>query len=310
MANRLPAALPFALLASFFAACGGSDTGAPAAAHPPPTPAPPLVLGVSPASGATGGGGLTVLTGSGFVTGSTVTFGGVAATVVEPVTATSLSVLAPPHAAGPVDVRVVNPDGQATTSPGAYAYLAPAPQILALNVRGGPTSGGTQVLAVGSGFEPGVTVAVGGLAATGVGIVSLGPGSLAVSFFTPPHGEGFADVLVTNPDGQFASYSSFHYGPPPAVNGVACSAGCDSVHRDDLVTLTGAGFTTAAGEGVQVLVSSVDRPQKAVAVLVSASPTELVVQAPRLDPGLYSLVVTNFDGQYDVAPARITYSGP
>ncbi|MBI5067569.1 MAG: IPT/TIG domain-containing protein [Deltaproteobacteria bacterium] len=308
MAIRTSAATAASLLA-LLAACGGGDPAMPAA-NPPPPSTSPQVQGISPGAGPTAGGTTVTIAGSGFVTGSTVTFGGVAAPVAGPATATSLSVVAPAHAAGPVDVRVVNPDGQASTSASPYTYLSPAPQILALNVRGGPPAGGTQVLAVGSGFEPGVTVAVGGLAATGATIVALGPGSLAVSFFTPPHAEGFAEVVITNPDGQGASYSSFHYGPPPAVDAVACSAGCGSVRRDDLVTFTGSGFTTAAGEGVQVLFSSVDRPQKAVAVLVSASPTELVVQAPRLDPGLYSLVVSNFDGQYDVAAAQLTYPAP
>jgi len=272
----------------------------------------PAILGLSPSSGPTGGGGLTVLTGSGFVTGSAVTFGGATAPVVLPVTPTSISVVAPSHAVGAVDVRVVNPDAQSFTLAGGYTYLGPPPVILALNVRGGPPAGGTQVLAVGSGFVQGVTVAVGGLAATDVTIVTPGLGTQAVSFFTPAHPEGFADVVVTNPDGQSDSYSSFHYGPAPVVSGISCSGsgGCGAVRRDDLVTISGTGFAAAPGEGVQVTFSSIDRAQQAVATKVSASSTQIVVVAPKLDPGLYSVVVGNFDGQSGVAQERLTYPGP
>lgn len=273
-------------------------------------PPPPAIAGVSPSSGSTAGGGLTTLTGSGFVSGSTVTFGGTAVPLAVPATATSLAVYAPAHAAGPVDVTVTNPDAQSTTASAAYTYVAPPPLVLALSVRGGPLAGGTQVLAVGSDFVAGVSVTVDGLPATGETIVNLGVGTSAVSFFTPAHAEGFAAVVVTNPDGQSSSPRTFHYGPPPQVTAVACAGGCDRVRRDDLVTLTGSAFTTGPGEGVQVSFNSADRPQKAVAVQVSASSTEIVVQAPKLDPGLYTLVVSNFDGQFTVPSQQLRYPAP
>jgi len=305
-----PAHLPGSVDVTVRNADGQAGTLAGGYAYTGSLPAP-AILGLSPSSGPTAGGGLTVLTGSGFVTGSAVTFGGTGATIVPPVTATSISVVAPQHAAvGAVDVRVVNPDAQSVTLAGGYTYLGPPPVILALNVRGGPPAGGTQVLAVGSGFTPGVTVAVGGLDATKITIETPGVGLQAVSFFTPAHDEGFADVVVTNPDGQSATYSSFHYGPPPVVSGISCSGsgGCGAVRRDDRVTITGTGF--AAAPGVRVAFSSIDRAQQAVATQISASATEIVVAAPKLDPGLYSVVVNNFDGQVGVAAQRLTYPGP
>jgi hypothetical protein len=214
---------------------------------------------------------------------------------------------------GVVDVTVANPDGQATTRAGGYTYLGPAPVVQALNVRGGPTAGGTRVLAAGSGFVPGVTVAIGGKAATGVSLVSLGAGRVAVSFFTPPQPEGRYDVVVTNPDGQFTTVvNGFHYGPPPVITGLTCSGGCDTVRPGDLITIDGTNFTTGPGEGVGVLFSSTDTNQQGAGqVQPGATTTKLVVVAPKLDGGIpvrrYQVVVNNFDGQTAIAPNPVTY---
>ncbi len=52
------------------------------------------------------------LTGTGFTTGATVTIGGVAATSVVVVSATSITAVTAAHAPGAVDVVVTNLDGQ------------------------------------------------------------------------------------------------------------------------------------------------------------------------------------------------------
>jgi hypothetical protein len=285
-------------------------------------PSGPTITSLSRTSGVTTGGELCVVAGSGFVTGSTVTFGGTPASLVAgtAVTATAISVSVPAHAVGVVDVTVTNPGGAAATLANGYTYVGPAPVVLALNVRGGPTAGGTQVLAVGSGFVPGVSVTVGGTPATNVSLVSAGVGSTAVSFFTPPKPEGLYDVIVTNPDGQAdLAPVQFHYGPAPVVTAVSCSGGCATVRRDDVITLSGDHFSVGAGQGVQVIFASVDTGQQAFAT-VEAVPTptatQFSVRAPKLDGGLcanpprpcrYSLVVNNFDGQTGVAPTQVTY---
>ena len=91
---------------------------------------PPSISSVSPTSGTTSGGTSVTITGSGFlaVTGTQVTFGGVAATVDLGISnSTSLRVTTPPHAAGAVDVQVTNADGQAALAAGAFNYSSTTP---------------------------------------------------------------------------------------------------------------------------------------------------------------------------------------
>jgi hypothetical protein len=108
-------------------ACGGG--GSTGFVAPPPS-----LQGVSPRSGDPSGGTAVTLTGTGFAPGVTVTFGGAAATV-SAVTATSIAVTAPAHAAGAADVTVTNPDGRSSTRAGGFEYLlVPAPA--ATTVRG------------------------------------------------------------------------------------------------------------------------------------------------------------------------------
>ncbi len=69
--------------------------------------APPTVTGVSLTSGPTVGGRTVTVTGSNFVAGNiAVSFGGVPGTSISPTSSTSLTVVAPAHAAGTVDVQV------------------------------------------------------------------------------------------------------------------------------------------------------------------------------------------------------------
>jgi len=288
---------------------GGTATLAGAFTFQAPAGTPPTLTALSPTSGPAAGGNGCTLTGTGFVAGAQVTFGGALASQTA-LSATSIQVVVPPHAVGAADVTVINPGGLVATLTGAYNFLGPAPIVLALNVRGGPTSGGSQVLAVGSGFVPGVAVTVGGVPATGVGIVNGSGTGSTVRFFTPPHAEGYYDVVVTNPDGQSATVTrGFHYGPAPVITAVACggAGGCSGARRDDSITLTGANFSVGSGESVRVLFTSPDTAQQALVTPVSATSTELVLVAPKLDPFTYVLTVTNQDGQFGVSPSTVTY---
>jgi hypothetical protein len=69
---------------------------------------------------------LAAVTGSGFLSDTTVSFGGVAAPAVAVLDSngTRLRVVTPPHAVGAVDVVVTNPDGRSATLPGGYTFAA------------------------------------------------------------------------------------------------------------------------------------------------------------------------------------------
>jgi hypothetical protein len=82
------------------------------------------VSSIAPTSGVPAGGTPVVITGTGFVTGATVTVGGAALTGVV-VTPTSISGLTPAHAMGPVDVIVTNPDTLFARKRNLYAYVQP-----------------------------------------------------------------------------------------------------------------------------------------------------------------------------------------
>jgi hypothetical protein len=92
---------------------------------PAPNPAP-TVSSVSPSTGSTGGGTAVTITGTGFLAGAVVEFGGVLATNVVVVNGTSITATTPPHTAGPVDVIVTNSDSQSGTLPGGYVYALPS----------------------------------------------------------------------------------------------------------------------------------------------------------------------------------------
>ncbi len=85
------------------------------------------ITAVSPASGKTTGGTVVAITGTNFLNGATVTFGGTAASSVTFNSSTRLTATAPAHAAGSVAVVVTNPGGQsATRSPGFFYAPPPA----------------------------------------------------------------------------------------------------------------------------------------------------------------------------------------
>jgi hypothetical protein len=87
------------------------------------------VTGVLPRSGSVVGGTPVTITGSGFVAGAAVTFGGTAASAVVVVNSTTITALAPAKATGKVSVSVTNPGGAAMTLADAFFYMpADAPR--------------------------------------------------------------------------------------------------------------------------------------------------------------------------------------
>lgn len=78
---------------------------------------------ISPSSGAASGGVGVTLTGTGLTGATAVTFGGVAATSVNVVNATTVTAVTPAHAVGAADVVIATPAGGATLASG-YTYLA------------------------------------------------------------------------------------------------------------------------------------------------------------------------------------------
>ncbi|HUM00933.1 MAG TPA: IPT/TIG domain-containing protein, partial [Thermoanaerobaculia bacterium] len=85
----------------------------------------------------------------------------------------------------------------------------PGPTISSIDPASGSGAGGTPVTITGANFRSGATVALGGVAATGVSVVN----STSITATTGTHAEGVVDVLVKNPDNQaFTAVGSYTYG--------------------------------------------------------------------------------------------------
>ncbi|HHV07044.1 MAG TPA: hypothetical protein GXX69_02375 [Firmicutes bacterium] len=114
---------------------------------------------------------------------------------------TVLRVKTPPHAAGTVDVRIMNPDSATVTAKNAYTYryITTEPRIQTVEPKRGRASGGTPVVISGSGFSTGAKVYFNDLAAR----VDTAKSSETTLFvYSPPGKAGEkADITVLNPDG-------------------------------------------------------------------------------------------------------------
>jgi hypothetical protein len=96
----------------------------PVTVAPPATPPVPIGLTLSQSTGSTGGGDAVVITGEDFADGASVYFGDVPSPSVTVDSYGRLVAVAPPHAPGDVQLRIVTSGG--TSVPfGTYTYAAP-----------------------------------------------------------------------------------------------------------------------------------------------------------------------------------------
>ncbi len=269
---------------------------------PPPPPAP-TVTGVSPSSGPTAGGTAVTVTGTGFLSGAGVTFGGTAATNVIVTSATQITASTPAHAAGGVNVVVTNSDGQSSTLTNGFTYTTPppppAPTVSNISPTSGPTTGGTAVTITGTGFQSGASVRFGGTAATNVVVTN----ATHITATTPSHTAGAVDVVVTNSDGQPGTLSNgFTYTQPPptpapTVSSVSPNSG--STQGGTNVTVTGTGFLAGAVvefDGVRATNVSV------------VSSTSITATTPPHPVGVVNVVVINADAQSGTLANGYTYA--
>jgi len=113
--------------------------------------APPTLDSVTPSTSYVTGGDTVVLSGSNFSEGSTVTIGGVAATITH-LTPNAVTVTTPTQAAGAYDVVITDDFGQKATLEKAFTYVEAPPVVTGVSPNRGPASGGQTVTVTGSGF--------------------------------------------------------------------------------------------------------------------------------------------------------------
>src|SRR5207245_2952877 len=163
----------------------------------PPSPAPTLVVtGITPNSGPPGA--LVQISGTGFQPGSKVFFGNVLAATSGTPTASSLTAIVPALPAGPIDVKVVNPDGQQSILPGAFtASSTPPPMVSGVNPNAGVAPGAV-IEILGTGLQSDSQVFFGGVLAPPSGAQT----ATVLTVVAPALRVGLVDVKVVNPDGQ------------------------------------------------------------------------------------------------------------
>jgi hypothetical protein len=261
--------------------------------------AAPVVTGVSPNTGSTGGGTAVTVSGTGFIGASGVTFGGVAAAYTVN-SDTSITATAPPEAAGVVDVQVTTPSGtSAVVSADHFTYTAAAaPAVTGVTPASGSAAGGSVVAVLGSGFTGASAVSFGTAAAVSFTVVSDG-----ALYATAPAGTaGTVDITVTTPTGTSSTSSADHFTytavPVPSMTGV--SPGSGSTGGGTVVTLTGSNFTNANG----VFFNGV-----AAASFVVFSDTQVQAVAPPQAAGTVDVTVSSYGGTSATSSAtRYTYN--
>jgi len=260
---------------------------------------PPSIVAVAPSSGTTLGGVAVMLTGSDFVTGAAVSFGGIAATNVQVVDSGSISATSPAHAAGAVIVTVTNPDAQSSTLANGFTYVSTAPTIASVTPNSAPPNGGAAVTITGTNFVSGASVVFGGSAASDV--VVAGPATITAT--VPAHAGGIVTVTVTNPDNQIGTLTNgFTYVlPPPVITAVAPPSG--STIGGVLVTVNGSNFAT----GATLKFGGVSGTN-----VVVVDESTITATTPAHAAGPVDVVVANVDAQSNTLVHGFTYvyTGP
>ena len=128
-----------------------SNSGLASATSNPFTIAPlvPTITSLDVTSGPPAGGTTVVITGTNFATGDTVTFDGVAATNIQVLSSTQISVKTPAHASGQVDVQVLNTNNQGGTLTKGFTYTVVVGALSGVNIAGPSGSGGSPTIKVG-----------------------------------------------------------------------------------------------------------------------------------------------------------------
>jgi prepilin-type processing-associated H-X9-DG protein len=257
----------------------------------------PTVTAVSPSAGPTSGGTTVTITGTNFVTGATVSVGGIAATGVNVVSPTSITFTAPAGTAGTVDVKVTTPGGtSAAVAVDQFVYLG-VPTVTAITPSAGPTAGGTNVTITGTNFFAGAAVAFGGNSASNVNVVS----ATSITCTSPAGAAGTVDVQVATPGGTSAvgAPDQFTYVALPSVTGISPASG--PIGGGTTVTITGTNFVP----GSNVSVGGI--PATGVNVVSS---TSITFTAPAGTAGAVDVQVTTPGGTSPVAAVdQFTYIG-
>jgi hypothetical protein len=174
----------------------------------------PILLDyLSPKRSSIDGGVVTSVYGEDFNGTCSVYFDGVESSQTTFVDSTELQAVAPPHPEGIIDVDVIC-DGVEGTLSNSFTYFedfdgALPPSISTVTPYQIVANGGDEIQVVGSDFISGASVEI-----DGVAVASTFVSDQLLTFIAPAHSEGFANILVRNPDGLYDELSGALYYTP------------------------------------------------------------------------------------------------
>jgi hypothetical protein len=201
---------------------------------------PPTITSLNPVRGTAAGGTSVTIAGTNFLSGATVTFGGVAAAQVTVSSSTQIVAVTPADgnsSGGPVPVVVTNPGGMNATN--SFDYVG-SQAVTSVNPTTGPAAGGIAVDVYGSGFVPTTQILFGATNSASVTLINSthinctlpsGTGTVNVSAFTPGAGTGSLP-------------NAFTYVEPLAITSVSPNIG--PAVGGNQVTINGTGFVSGA----------------------------------------------------------------
>lgn len=213
---------------------GVIDTLGDTTVTPPPAPVP-TVSAVGPTAGPVAGGNTVTVTGTDLTGASLVTFGTTAATAVQVVGSTRLTVRVPRHVAGAVDVRVTTAGGTSAAVVGDHYTFAAPPTVTRVSPAAGRLAGGVVVTVTGVNLTGASVVRFGATAGTGLHVVN----GARLTVRAPRHVAGTVDVRVSTPGGVSAAARAdrFTYVGAPVITRVSPASG--SLRGGTTVVLTG-----------------------------------------------------------------------
>jgi len=200
----------------------------------------PTITSISPNSGLLTGGIVTLIDGTGYKSGATVTIDGISASTTY-VSSTRLKVTVPAgNSIGLKDITVTNPDGGTVTQVGGYEYKIVTPTITSLSPNTANKAGGDIILVDGTNFDSGTTVTINGVNST---VAFVNNTRVKVTVPVSPI-TGDVPLVLTISSGQSVS-TTFNYNsgpvyPAPTIKLISASSG--SAAGGNIIYVDGTNF--------------------------------------------------------------------
>jgi len=171
-----------------------------------------------------------------------------------------------------------------------------AVKVTTVKLNEGHIKGGNEVTITGTGFADEATVKFGGVPASDVKVVN----NTTITAKTPPHDSGKVNVVVTNPDGQSATFTrGYTYTEKVDLTVTSVDPGEGSTSGDEEVMITGTGFVEGA---------TVRFGEEPASEVVITSSTEMMAKTPPHPAATVEVTVTNPDGHSSSLPDGYTYT--